>query len=237
MSPTPAPEVAASVYQVWLPFIGGLVGALIGPPFLEFLKDRISSSRAWKKQEHEITSTLRYVLGVLNGFYELRLVAFGTSKNNFRFSAPAASALSGYALAPVLEKAYQLVFVHPSASDKQVLGQYLSKHLSLMHAQCQSIVQLHASLQEFQDYPRLELQDDERRTLAEFDAQYRYFQIFLYHVYAKEMGLGSPGSLIGLDRVRKLEQQVLLSDLLNAHKEIDDVLSASQKLFGDKGTP
>lgn len=228
MSAAPPPDVTTTTLQVWLPLVGALIGSLVGPPILEFLKDRISAFRAWKKQQHEITSTLRYVLGLLNGFYELRLLAFGSPRNDFKFNAAAADALSTYEITAIVEKAHQLAFVHPSAPDKQVLGQYLSKYLLLMHAHCNSLVALHSSLRTFQEYPQIEIEADERLALLQFDKQYRDLLIFLYAIYAKELNLESPESLIGVDRIRQLELKVMLSDLLDSHKEIDKLLSASQ---------
>ena len=217
--------------KLLIPFLGALLGAVIGTPLIEVFKDRLLANRLWKNQRNEIISTVRLVNGMLIGFNELRFGAFGGPKQGYKVSLEYAAALKAYSLDILKEQLPKLASLHPKSADTQAAGQYLIKHLLRLQAHCENIKSIQpVNVRSEDGEDTVELSQSDLKTLASYDSQFIALGRFLYHVYAKEMHINQ-GSLVGVDRVRLLENQFLLADMVAAKDDMNDVGKAIDSLL------
>jgi hypothetical protein len=234
--------------KIGLTFLGTLLGAIIGAPVVERIKDRLLAKRQWIVQRNEIVNSIRLIMGIFGAFDQLRVAAFGPRGSGTRvtmdasslvpiiqFSASAFQRLSKFDLSlvdPVLAK---LSALHPDESQKSAVAQRLITHLLVTKANF-----LH--LQTFEPISMTDvttrteslcLSDQDTQSIQVSDEEYDGLLIFLEGLYAPRLGIKS-FSLTADREIISAEFAILRARADYASMQFEMKLQDYTTKYGDK---
>lgn len=175
--------------RIAMAFLGALFGAAIGGPLIEWTKDKLGAQRQWLTRRQEIISTLRYLLGTLRAFDEIRSEAF--PKGTHTVSRTALSRLSSFSFVDFHRLVEKLSSLHPTDLEKSAAGQRLVQHLISFHLILQQVKDfkpITASIYPNNE-PILVLSDEDQDLLKKSDEKYIDLQQFIIGIYSSRLGV------------------------------------------------
>jgi hypothetical protein len=168
--------------KLWVPFVGGLLGGLLGSPILELFKDRLAAWRIWQVKRKEVIEALRFINTHLEAFWELRRNCFseridarnrsdviGTNPDLYL------DPLQKFDLTETSKSIKVLIELRPGESEKKAIAQYLVQQLLVLIALIKSIQSAGRSCSE--------------NLLKEADDRFKELQFFLVSAYAEACGV------------------------------------------------
>ena len=105
--------------------LGGLLGALVGGPLVEWLKDQLGARRAWQAQKAATIATLRGVIARCDAFFELYDEGVNTTARRPEAAAEYRAILSTFDLDSLTEDIKGLSALNLAASERSAAAQSL----------------------------------------------------------------------------------------------------------------
>lgn len=210
-----------------LPFLGAVLGSIIGTPIIEAFKDRLVANRQWKTQRKDLIEKVRFVTANIDAFWELKGQCVGDAARFFPEKAPIyLQAMRSFELNPALEVTRQLAVLAPGKSENSNIAQYLV-HLLLI------LLTLMKNLQAAKG-PELPSE-----LMQEIDQKFEEFKLFLGSQYGKAVGIDGLGLLINQEIVgfRRVVSEMRSAEagarLRRALKDYDALRAAQKQSAGN----
>jgi hypothetical protein len=244
-NPTPTPETAlgynVETLRLLLTFAAAMFGAVIGQPIVELFKDILGAKRQWTNQRNEIVSTLRFVMGSLDAFHEIRRHAFPKV-------VPHKPPMGGGLISPIdferLRKfdlnvisgsLPKLSSLTPRTSEKSKAGQRLIQYLLSIRSYFEAVQAIvpHKTENTKGELLGLALSEDDEQLVKDSDSNFTDFRNFVASNYAQKLEVQDSFSfltdpevvdteIINLDRKVALELETLAKMRADYQKDIEE---------------
>jgi hypothetical protein len=205
-------------YKIGFAFLGALLGAAVGTPFVEWFKDKLGARRQWENQRNEIVSTLRLILGILKAFDEIRWKAF----KNVSSALPAEMKISAFDFERLNKFDFilfdqslaKLSALSPEESRKSAAAERLIQYLLSLRSYFEGLKGLvPVSLDgRQQGTSYLSLAEIDRVMVMHSDHEFMAFKRFLLGLYAERFGIDED-SLVYDHDIMDFEKTMLDEDI------------------------
>jgi hypothetical protein len=197
--------------QIAFTFAGGLLGAAVGNPIVEWFKDRLAAQRHWQTQQEEIVSTIRLIGGVIEAFREIEKDAFcwtdrASVEEPLSYYPRGCARLANFDLTLIDQSLNKLAALHPVESRQSAIGQRLIHHLMVLKTDFEEIKKI-GPVKRSSPEEKLPLSIDASRLITESEERVWYFEQFLSELYAKRMGIDGLSLIYDLE-VRSFDRRL-----------------------------
>lgn len=221
---TPSANDSLEYLRIGFAFSGALLGSILGTPLIEWFKDQLGARRHWKSQRSEIIGTVRLVTGILSGFHEMRIEAFGRLET-VELSESALARLAMFDFALLDDSLVKLAALHPADSSRSAAAQRLIQHIVVLKSYFQQLQSVQAvALTRIPDKTScLSLSSSDREILEGSDNKYVAFQRFLGGIYARRLEI-DPISLT-------TDREIINFERALKEHDVNETLEKARRLF------